>query len=193
MRYAALIILSLFCAAAMPAASRPGAHPAGQPKYFSCRVLDINAWKIYTTNYGPFVCPQSGSGGYWNGPYNYIYGAGLWVGALDLFDSMRVSVGYNSLNGTSEFGPINPFTGLIPPWEDPLARTYLSTDINDLRDWPVRDHQGILIIKSQQDGYSAYNDLNPQFTFEGERPVGGRWASGWTSPALPGTTPTTGT
>ncbi|MCU0607733.1 MAG: hypothetical protein MUF78_10025, partial [Candidatus Edwardsbacteria bacterium] len=40
--------------------------------------------------------------------------------------------------------------------------------------WPLRDSLGQPIVVSVQDGYAAYSDVNPAFTFTGETPVGVR-------------------
>jgi hypothetical protein len=140
------------------------------------KTLDANAWTIHTSNCGPFAFPQnSAPGGYWGGPgYGYIYGAGLWVGALAGADT-QVAVGYNPNNGGSEFGPANPYTWDYASWAtDSLSRVYLSTDPADLAAWPLRDAGNNPVVRSLQDGYATYSDQNPAFTFTGETPVGVR-------------------
>ncbi|HTY08631.1 MAG TPA: FlgD immunoglobulin-like domain containing protein [Candidatus Edwardsbacteria bacterium] len=147
------------------------------PKIKQTRTLDANAWKIYTTNYGPFVYPYNNApGGYWRGPgYNYIFGAGLWIGGLDTLDSARVAIGYYPASGGSELCPVNPITYNWTNWAtDTASRVYLSTDPNDLANWPVKDSLGNNIVKSQQDGYAVYSDENPAFGFTGEKPLGVR-------------------
>ncbi|MDI6739462.1 MAG: hypothetical protein QME74_03765, partial [Candidatus Edwardsbacteria bacterium] len=145
-------------------------------KVKSMKTINANAWKIYTTNWGSFVMPVSGSGGFWGGPgYSYIYGAGMWVGATDAGGTPHVALGYYPNNGSSEMGPVNPFTGDWINWaSDQAARTYLSTDPTDLAEWPLKDAQGGNLIKSVQDGYAVYSDENPAFTFTGETKVGVR-------------------
>jgi hypothetical protein len=139
--------------------------------------LNANAWTIWTTNYGPFVNPQTGnSGGFWGGvQYGYIYGAGMWVGAELSNGQPVVAVGYNPSSGAAEFGPINPTTGDWKDYRTDLkARVYLSTDPTDLADWPIKNADGSPLIKSIQDGYSAFSDQNPVYTATGSVPLGVR-------------------
>jgi len=171
----ALALLALD-AAAQAATRAP--HVKNSPaKNRSVVQLNANNWSIYTTNYGSCVYPKSGaSGGYWGGPsYNYIFGGGLWVGALDTSGTPHVSLGYYPNSGGSEFGPIDPLTGDTTGWaSDPKMRVYVSTNPADLAEWPLRDSLGNPIVKSIQDGYAAYSDVNPAFTFTGEQPLGVR-------------------
>ena len=181
-------IVALLSASLTPdarAAVRPGAAATNGQKGKTIRNLDANAWLIKTTNFGPFVWPASSQpGGFWGGPgYNYIYGGGLWVGALDATDTVRVSMGYHPGTGSSEFGPVNPYTfDWINQAVDPQARVYLSTDPADLSEWPVRDPQNNPVVRSVQDGYAVYSDENPAFTYSGNTPVGVRfkqWSYAW--------------
>jgi len=155
----------LLSAAALAAANLLYALPSGKAplpsKIFSTRVLDANAWKIYTTNYGPFVKPQVTSGGFWRNPaHGYIYGAGLWVGAILSAGDTAVAVGYNPNSGGSEFSPPDDW------WPSNEYRVYLSTDPTDLAQWPVVEN-GQKVIRSVQDSWCQYSDENPQFTFPG--------------------------
>ncbi len=168
------LFVCLFCAALLLAAPLLALHsaPAAPPqaaKLMSQRTLNINNWTIYCTNYGPFVKPQAGSGGYWGGSaYNYIYGAGLLVGAIDSSGRRLVDRGYDCASGGFEFGPVNPYT---ENWEnylaDPQARLYLSTDPTDVLEWPLRDPSNRPIIRSFQDSYCKYSDQNPSFIYLG--------------------------
>ena len=169
-RYVCSLLAALVLAAAALAATSAGHQPPA-PKLMSARHLDINAWDILTTNYGKFVYPAAGSGGYWGGPgYNYIYGAGLWFAGTDGAGHRNVSVGYNPNSGSGEMGPVNPYTEDYANWlSDPQARVYLSTDPVDVLEWPLRDN-GQPVINSQQDSYCKYSDQNPQYTYSGELP-----------------------
>ena len=184
-RAAALALaLAAFAAAA---AARPAVAPKEDAaKGKTMRTLNVNAWIIKSTNYGSFVLPAgSQPGGFWKGPgYNYIYGAGMWIGALDGAGLPNVSMGYYPNDGSSEFGPTDPY----PPyrWEDQAinkkARLYLSNDPADLAEWPYNDPSGKPIIKSIQDGYAVYSDFNPAFTRAGEQKVGvvvKQWSYSW--------------
>ncbi len=159
-------LFALFAAAwlaATPLWART-AGPAPPPaKVFSTRVLDVNAWRIYTTNRGPFVDPQTSFGGSWRNPaHGYIYGAGLWIGAILGSGDTAVAVGYNLNNGSSEFSPY-PYTW----YYDPGIRIYLSTDPADREEWPVVEN-GLKVIRSDQDSWCRYWDGNPQFTTSGD-------------------------
>ncbi len=163
MKLAVLVLCAALLSAPLWAATAPGA-PAS-PKIMSQRTLNINNWTITCTNYGPFV-----DGGFWGGPsYNYIYGAGLWVGGFNATDTM-VAVGYNPNSGQHETGPANPYTWDFSNYlTDSVSRLYLSTDPNDLAAWPLRDSLNNPIIISVQDGFAAVSDENPAFVFSGEQ------------------------
>ncbi|HTY07609.1 MAG TPA: FlgD immunoglobulin-like domain containing protein [Candidatus Edwardsbacteria bacterium] len=173
-----LLGLALLCLAAL-AADGWGASPVirNDAKGKVVKTIDANAWIIHTSNYGPFVYPYNNSpGGSWCGAaYNYIFGAGLWVGALDATDTPRVAVGYNPNSGGSALGPANPYTWDYANWAtDSLSRVYLSTDAADLAQWPLRDGANEPVVLSDQDGYATYSDENPAFTPAGETPLGVR-------------------
>ena len=164
--------LALLCSAAIIAAFGPlYALPSGkvppQPKTMSSRVLNANAWTIHTSNYGPFVNPGTGSGGFWRNPaHGYIYGAGLWIGAIKNSRDTILSNGFNF--GASEFSPVSLDDSYENYLSDPGARVYLSTDPVDHNDWPVLDEDGKKVIRSVQDSYCKYSDENPQFTTSGD-------------------------
>jgi hypothetical protein len=77
------------------------------------RIMDYkeyakNQWRLPITNYGKFGLKLSGSaGGEWpRGSGNmYIFGAGIWVGALPTRHETLVSSGYDPSSGSSEFTP----------------------------------------------------------------------------------------
>ncbi|MRR08747.1 T9SS type A sorting domain-containing protein [bacterium] len=184
-RILAVLVVCACSAQLAAAAIKPGSYPPSRQKGKQIRNLDANAWLIKNCNFGPFVWPEgSSSGGFWNGPgYNYIYGGGPWIGAVDTLGNKNVAIGYYPASGSSEMGPANPYT-----WDwtnqatDPQARLYLSTDPNDLAEWPLRDAQNRPIVKSVQDGYCTYSDENPAFTYAGETRVGVRvrqWSYAW--------------
>ncbi|OGF12998.1 MAG: hypothetical protein A2024_01880 [Candidatus Edwardsbacteria bacterium GWF2_54_11] len=155
------------------AATAPGARVAPS-KLMSQKTLSTNAWLIYTTNYGPFVNPGVGSGGFWRNPaHGYIYGAGMWVGATDENGNKVVAFGYNPNAGTSEFSPADLSADFNTGGylSDALARVYLSTDPADYAVWPVIEG-GKKVIKSRQDSYSRYSDMNDQFTTSGDKQLG---------------------
>jgi len=66
-----------------------------------------NHWRISLTNYGTFGYGVGRAGGEWPaGSGNmYIYGAGIWIGALQNQIETLVTCGYNPSSGSSEFTP----------------------------------------------------------------------------------------
>ncbi len=162
------ILAIILVASLAQAATSPEKTPAAS-KVMSQKTLNANAWTIYTTNYGPFVYPKLGPGGFWGGPFCYIFGAGLWVGTITNAGDTVVAVGYNPSSGQFEFGPVDTLGD--GDWEyymDGSARVYLSTDPTDVSEWQIRDTLGNPIIESNQDSYARYNDLNPAFTYSGD-------------------------
>lgn len=165
---AAILGLMLFSFSAM-AATATGTVPERGGKNMSQVILNVNAWKIYCTNYGPFVNPTAGgSGGFWGGTFNYIYGAGVWVAATTPSNVRAVACGYNPNSGQSEMGPVDPETEKYEGYlTNTKARVYLSTNATDYNEWPLVEG-GKKVIRSRQDSYCKYSDANPQFTFSGE-------------------------
>lgn len=66
-----------------------------------------NQWRLPITNYGTFGYGINRAGGEWpRGSGNmYIYGAGIWVGALPTRRETLVTSGYDPSSGKSEFTP----------------------------------------------------------------------------------------
>ena len=131
------ILAIILVASLAQAATAPGTTLQAT-KVMSQKELNANAWTIYITNYGPFVNPQSFPGGFWPDIYhNYIFGAGLWVGAQNSSGTKIVAVGYNPSSGAHEFGPVSLDDDYKNYLSDPRARVYLSTDPTDYIEWPV--------------------------------------------------------
>lgn len=168
MRTAAVVLCLALLALGAAAATAPGTLPAKPPKNMSEASLNINAWQIACTNYGPFVNPGGGnSGGYWNGPgYNYIYGGGLWFAATTPSNVRAVSCGYNPNSGQYEFCPSTADGNTSGYLSDASLRVYVSTNPADVLNWP-RVENGKKIIKSRQDSYCTYSDIESPFGFSG--------------------------
>jgi len=160
----------IFFAAAPALQALPSGKTPPPSKIFSTRALNANAWTIYTTNYGPFVNPQTTCGGTWptGSGHGYIYGAGLWIGAINQTGDTLQTRAYDCASGGYEFGPVDTTGDWTDYLTDPTARVYLSTDSLDLSQWQLRDSGGNPIIRSEQDSYSRYNDLNPACWAYGE-------------------------
>jgi hypothetical protein len=104
---------------------------------------DVNDVFLMVSNQGPIGLDlRTGNGtGFFpaNTSNNYIFGSGLWFGAL--YDGDRdgdvdkvFTQGYNPMAGDSEF---REGTNDQDP-DDPLTRIFDSTDPNDLAEWPDR-------------------------------------------------------
>jgi len=137
--------------------------------------------------YGRYEIPITNDGRFgWDPEYNlpgggrwprgsnegYIFGAGIWVGAI--VDSVkRVSVGYNPTNIQTEFVPGNPPN--IAGSNDPTEFLYISTDYpnSSLPPWPRGyDSQGNPVTVSQMDSWSMCNDMDLTRQFESGKPLG---------------------
>ncbi len=156
-----VLTVSLALAAAAPGKTSPDS------KLMTTKILNANAWEIYTSNSGQFVKPQTSSGAYWptgSGHY-YIYGAGIWVGAITEEGDTVFSRAYDCASGGSQFGPVDTTGDWTDYLTDSSARVYLSTDPIDASEWQIRDTLGNPIIESHQDSYARYNDLNPAFFY----------------------------
>jgi hypothetical protein len=68
------------------------------------REFAINNWRCYFSNYGTWGYGVSQAGGFWRDS-QYVYGAGLWVGAILNDADTLVTVGYNPNSGKSEMFP----------------------------------------------------------------------------------------
>jgi hypothetical protein len=134
-------------------------------------------YEIPVTNDGRFGWDPSYNvpgGGRWPRGTNegYIFGAGIWVGAM--VDSVkRVAVGYNPTNILTEFVP-----GALPNepgYTDPTEVVYVSTDYPNasLPPWPRGlDAKGLPVTVSQMDTWSQCNDLDASRQFENGKPLG---------------------
>ena len=134
-------------------------------------VQDTSRWEIYQDNRGLFVRPLPGSqpGAFWpkHTGRNYIFGAGLWVGALDTTDrDTVVAQGYDLLSGGSMFGPCLPNGDTTGAMTDSLARIYRSDIPRDTAQWSERDSLGRAVYYSDQELWAIYSglyDLRPGF------------------------------
>ena len=149
-------------------------------------LLDLNQINAYVTNYG-ILFHNAGaleSGLWWpkNRPNEtYIFGAGLWIGALVRTEDGRldtnVTCGYNPSSGAGEFVPAHVVPG-IAPIKDSDARNY-SVALGDPYDrvhifgkttaqgyeWPLRTAEGEDSVVSLQDSYMLFTDADPSAHF----------------------------
>ena len=68
------------------------------------REFTIGNWRCYFSNHGTWGYGLSRAGGFWCDS-QYVYGAGLWVGAILNDADTLVTVGYNPNSGKSEMFP----------------------------------------------------------------------------------------
>lgn len=170
-------------------------------RVFQRKRHQINNVDLPITNYGQFGMSDAGSAGTYfpkGGGEPYIFGAGLWVGAIKNGDTL-VSVGYNTVGGGEDYIPGPPDQTHI--WDQyanhnahPEDRIYMSTDATDLSDWRAgavdwlpRDASGNPILLSHQDFRCDYNDLcDSLHTWErGTYPIGlyvRQFSFGWNAP-----------
>ncbi len=159
--------------------------------------LDLNHLNLTVTNYGVIGhnVILGSAGGYWPTGYpaeNYVYGTGIWFGALmDTFisgpDTLRdtlVTAGYNPSSGVSEFVPGDASDA--PVYTNPYEIVYKSTS-----NWPPRDANGTIIFDStlsMQDTYCEYSDKDPLHHFDlNNKPLGiqvNQFTYSWVGPLL---------
>lgn len=111
------------------------------------RYHDGNQWQLMVSNCGHFGHTGYGAGAFWpiGSGHNYIYGAGIDVGAIKPNGDTVVTIGYGPHGGEYEFCPGVAYSN---PVEDQW-RIYFSTDM-------VYPYEPI----SFQDGYAVYNDFD---------------------------------
>ena len=174
---AVLGVLALgFLSAGAWGATKAGSPPP--PKIVSTVALNANNWEIWIDNRGRHTVPLPGSqpGGFWpkGTGRNYIFGGGIWVGQLTVTPSKtdtQVTWGYNPNSGGAEFCPTTP-DGDETKYLDPSAKVYLSNNPNDVLSWPEKDAEGKKVIKSLQDSWTKFNDVNPTYMVGTDKPIG---------------------
>jgi len=124
----------------------------------------IGQWQVCISNFGKFGQTINGDAGAWwprGSGHNYIYGAGIWIGAILPNGDTVVSVGYDPNTGRSEYIPGTPYSNM----NDPQWRVYFSTDAN----YPFPPI-------SVEDGYAIYNDFDTNYhmldSFHIPEPIG---------------------
>jgi hypothetical protein len=113
------------------------------------REFTIENWRCYFSNYGTWGYGVSRAGGFWCDS-QYVYGAGLWVGAILNDADTLVTVGYNPNSGKSEMFPTlctnwregsgNPRDRIFSypgDWPPPRSRFPMAPDsaVSDIELW----------------------------------------------------------
>jgi hypothetical protein len=185
-----LVLLGAVCVAGSLSAETR--KPSVFVPIISTVVQDTNRWEIWQDNRGRFVVPQPGSspGGFWpkHSGHNYLFGAGIWVGAIDttrIPPDTSVTWGYNPNSGAAEFAPSMPNGDTAGAIMDSLARVYRSDIPRDTAQWPERDSSGRAIVLSDQELWAITNDVNPIYMQAPDLPIGVqviRRSYAWNSP-----------
>jgi len=165
--------LLLIAIAALGFARNDGNRP---PAMFEFQIAEhnINNIEMCVSNYGKIGQTQDGTAGCWwprGSGQNYIFGAGIWFGTIDILDNWDydtlVTIGYGPHGGESEFGP-----GLAG-WSvsDPDAVIYMAPDKYPAPGsrYPMAPRKAV----SHQDSWCAFNDVDPIYHMAGDtRPIG---------------------
>ncbi|MEO0107967.1 MAG: hypothetical protein ABIK62_02185, partial [candidate division WOR-3 bacterium] len=137
-------------------------------RIWDTKFLDINRWHLPFYNDGRFaidITKQNFPGGYWPAPIKnyYLFGGGLWVGAITKENETLVTVGYNPNSGGGEFYPTissKAALGAVSP-HDRIYK-YGSNDWPPNRDYfKVSELDTLLIPRdnfSLQDMWMAFTD-----------------------------------
>jgi len=130
--------------------------PAASWAVFDYDTLNANRWRCFLTNYGVFGedVATARAGGEWpsGSGHMYIWGAGLWVGAIP--GDTYTAVGYNPNSGKAEFTPGDSADGST----DSLSRVYMYP-----HHWPAplsRFPRAPQQRLSDQDAWCCFNDFN---------------------------------
>jgi hypothetical protein len=147
------------------------ATPVNQSRAFQILVHNINQVEMSISNFGKFGQTSNGAAGLWwpvGSGHNYIFGAGSWFGTISGSDTM-VTIGYGPHGGEAEYGP--GLGGWVT--SDPRAVIYMYPTNwpppNGANDFPMAPTE----VKSHQDSWCAYNDLDATWHMPGDtKPIG---------------------
>uniref|UniRef100_A0A7C4TBU0 T9SS type A sorting domain-containing protein n=1 Tax=candidate division WOR-3 bacterium TaxID=2052148 RepID=A0A7C4TBU0_UNCW3 len=165
-------ILVLFLFGLSKTAVPPSGKYSNRP--FEIKKHNINQVEMCVSNYGKFGQTEAGNAGLWwprGSGCNYIFGAGPWFGIIDSlgpndFDTL-VTIGYGPHGGETEYAPGKK--GMSP--SDPNAIIFMYPT-----NWPPPPDVFPMApqeIKSHQDSWCVYNDLDPNYHVAGDtRPIG---------------------
>jgi hypothetical protein len=169
----------------------------GQADIMDFKWYQKNQWRMPLTNYGTFGYGIGRPGGEWPaGSGNmYIYGAGIWIGALQTPLDTLVTVGYNPSSGASEFAP-GCYENAPGGYNNrPFERVYIHPDWPPKRDsfpMSMRDSSETYLriplpsgdtligyfypvpqrIISSGDAWTVFNDRDSTLHITPRRPIG---------------------
>ncbi len=138
---------------------------------FNKRFNTYSQWEACLSNYGHFGQSNSGTfGAFWprGSGHNYIFGSGMWYGAIAPNGDTLVTIGYGPHGGEAEFGAGPAYANIY----DRYWHVYFSND-DDYPFPPV----------SFEDGYAVSNDFDPAYHMLNDtRPMGitvTQWSYTW--------------
>lgn len=145
-------------------------YPVQSGRAFEIKRHNVNNIEMCVSNFGKFGQDETGNnaGMWWpvNSGENYIYGAGSWFGTIVDGDTL-VTIGYGPSGGQSEYVP--GMAGWTVSHNDAIIFMYPT-------DWPPTAATLPMApqeIKSHQDSWCVYNDLDEQYHMPGDtRPIG---------------------
>jgi hypothetical protein len=163
-KYLVIIVMTV-CLNAMTTSNNP-------IRDFEILRHNVNNVELCISNYGKFGQDETGNnpGCWWpiGSNQNYIFGAGIWFGTIDMLSAdTLVTTGYGPNNGAAEFAP-----GLAgwPP-DHPCAIIYIYPET-----WPAPPDtlpmapQGTV---SHEDSWCCFNDCDSIYHVPGDRrPIG---------------------
>jgi len=179
------LLLSVILIIILPLFARTAVNNSNHGRNWDMKWQDLNQLNMPLTNYGVFgqnVLTGS-AGGYWPAGYpaeNYMFGCGIWVGALvdtgydadsNVLVDTLVSSSYNPNSGGYEFSPGDGSDA--PLYNNPHNIVYKSTEDNGGYGWPLKRTDGSDSIVSMQDTWVTYSDNDPsQHYTEENLPLG---------------------
>ncbi len=162
-----IITLALAMLIILPVFARTATTPDFTGRKWDMKWHDINQLNMTVTNYGIFGhnVLLSVAGGYWPAGFpaeNYVYGCGIWFGALvdtssdsltTKYDTL-VTCGYNPNSGAGEFVPGDGSD--TPLYSRASEVVYVSTN----EDWNTAIEGKPDTVVSMQDSWCEYSDLD---------------------------------
>ncbi len=176
MRIKGIIIIGLVLLLSLGLYGRSATTDGQLSRNWDMKYHNANQVTMPITNFGVFGqdVRYTDSGTYWPSGYpqeTYIFGAGLWVGAIKISmgaPDTLVTCGYNPSSAGHEFSPSPD----VDHENDPDQIVYVSTEDNDGYGWPLKTTEGADSVVSIQDSWAVYNDMDPANHFVAEnRPL----------------------
>jgi hypothetical protein len=162
------VLFAVFLSPRFSSALSNQGNPGRQTLIYDLQYQETNNVSMPITNFGQFGQNLAGSAGddWPKGSGNtYIFGAGIWVGALLGNDTIVIN-GYNTVGSGQEFIP-GPHTSPNRA-ED---RLFFSSSASDLAYWGDTTDAGEPIIIGDEDTWCMFNGHDPTVQGAGELPL----------------------